>query len=91
MKATNVFKDIVVPFFVSLSVEITIIFIQCKMNNINVFNIILYILILFMIIGFIIYRINSKKQIVKIYDNYNNAQKDIIKNCNKSAKIIFLA
>lgn len=61
MKDTNVFKEIVVPFFVSLFVEITMIFIQSKMNNINVFNIILYVLVLFILIGFIIYRVKSKK------------------------------
>lgn len=88
MKGTNVIKDIVVPFFVSLSVEITMIFIQSKMNNINVFNIILYIIILFVLIGFIIYRVKSKQQIVKVYEKYNDSKQDIIKDCKKSSKII---
>lgn len=89
MKATNVFKDIIAPFLVSISAGITMIFIQSKMNNINVFNIILYIIVLFMIIGFILYRISYKKQIIKIYDDNNSARNDIIKNCDKSTKIIF--
>lgn len=89
MKATNVFKDIIAPFLVSISAEITMIFIQSKMNNINVFNIILYIIVLFMLIGFILYRISYKKQIIKINDDNNSARNDIIKNCEKSTKIIF--
>lgn len=89
MKATNVYKDIIAPFLVSISAEITMIFIQSKMNNINIFNIILYIIVLFMLIGFILYRISYKKQIIKIYDDNNSARNDIIKNCEKSTKIIF--
>ena len=89
MKAKYVFKDIIAPFFASLFVEITMIFIQSKMNNINIFNIILYILFLLMVIGFIIYRIGYKKQIIKIYDDNNSVRNDIIKNCDKSTKIIF--
>lgn len=75
MKSINVFKDIIIPYVVSLSVEICMIILNSKINNIEATNIILYVALFALIIFIIIFIFLIKQQIIRVFSNHEHSKK----------------